>query len=130
MPELDKVLETEYSENFDKLRKNRMLMSFYKYGPVRDNYKSRNVDAIRSLERRLEAYRMTGNTEYLIDVANFAMIEFMYPQHTSAHFEPTDSDKSPGLAGLSVNEIKQLQGTGAVQRETIRTLRRTLCHRD
>ena len=42
---------------------------------------------------------MTHNKEYLVDVANFALIEYKYPSYPDATYTPTDSDKSPGLAG-------------------------------
>ena len=32
------VKKSEYSEEFDNLRKNRIMVSFYKYGPARDNF--------------------------------------------------------------------------------------------
>lgn len=103
---LDKILQTEYSEKFDSLRKKAMQMSYYKYGKVKDNYKSyKLVSAIGSLEMRLREYQKTGNAEYLIDIANFAMIEFMYPQHKDSHYKPTDGGIA--LDGMSVNEIKE-----------------------
>lgn len=91
------ILKTEYSEDFDAKRKNRMVMSYYKYGHVRDNYQSCKVDAVKTLEQRLALYKKTGNTEWLVDVANMAMIEYMYPQHPEAHFRATSSEESPGL---------------------------------
>jgi hypothetical protein len=83
-------------------------MSYYKYGAVKDNYQQRLIKGIESLEKRLDAYKRTGNTEFLADIANFAMIEFMYPQHPKAHFEATDSNKSPGIVGMSINQLKEL----------------------
>ena len=107
MMEFDKILSTEYSSDFDKKRKNRMIMSYYKYGPIKINYgDSRLVNSIDSLKVRLAKYEETGNTEFLADIANFAMIEYMHPQHPNAHFKATDSDESPGLVGMSINEIK------------------------
>lgn len=102
------ILKTEYSLEFDELRKNRMATSFYKYGPVKENYGGKLVDCIENLIIRLEKYNETGNAEYLADVANFAMVEFMYPQHPKAHFKATDSDKSPGLTGMTFREIEAL----------------------
>lgn len=103
MPTPADILATEYSEpfdalrlartghplhaEFDGLRRNRMLMSFFKYGPLQTNYSERLIDSIKSLVRYLEKYQRTGNTEYLVDVANFAMIEFMAPQHPLSHFD-------------------------------------------
>ena len=86
---------TEVSQPFVQGMADRMAVSFYKYGPVAEGYPDR-VDAIASLKQRLDRYAQTGNTEWLMDVANFAMIEFMRPRHPQAHYRPTDSKESPG----------------------------------
>ena len=107
MAKIDKILETEFSGEFISLMKNRMVASFCKYGPVAENCgrKEQTIDEIKSLKKRLELYEKTGNTEWLVDVANFAMIEFMFPRHEKAHFKATDSDESPGVEGLTIREI-------------------------
>ena len=87
--------ETEFSPDFIVKMLNRMLVSFHKYGKVSDAYPEK-VDAIASLIKRLELYHETKNTEWLVDVANFAMIEFMFPRHSEAYFKGTDSNASPG----------------------------------
>ena len=99
----------EYSEEFDKLRKNRVEVSYYKYGSAADNFGSdlRLVDAIKSHDKCLEKYKNTGNIEYLLDAANYLMFEYMYPQHPNAHFRATGSDESAGIAGVSINEIRR-----------------------
>lgn len=89
------VPSSEFSRVFSQGCCDRMGMSFYKYGPVAQAYPHR-VDAIASLKKRLERYEETGNTEYLMDVANFAMIEFQHPRHPEAHFKAEDSKASPG----------------------------------
>jgi len=89
------IPETEYSAQFLDGMVNRMAVSFCKYGRVADAYPHK-VNALDSLRLRLEKYAETGNTEYLMDVANFAMIEFMHPKHPGAFFRGTDSDGSPG----------------------------------
>lgn len=91
------VPDTEFSFKFVKGMQDRMAMSYFKYGAVADAY-PKKVDAIGSLKMRLEKYAETGNTEFLIDAANFAMIEFMHPRHPEAFYKPTDSDESPGRA--------------------------------
>ena len=100
----------EYSETFDTLRKNRIKNSFYKYGSAAKNYGNGYVQAIPTLERCLEKYKETGNTEYLCDLANYAMFEFMYPQHPKAHFRATKSEESAGIVGLSVREAESFHG--------------------
>lgn len=105
------ILKTEYSERFDVLRKNAMETSYYKYGPLKKNYKEYScMDAVGNLKRRLEEYEKTGNTEFLVDVANFAMIEFMYPQHKDAHYKATDSG-AVDTVGFGVNEVNREAGS-------------------
>ena len=85
--------KTEYSPKFWAGMLNRMAVSFHKYGPC----KKSTADMIGNIRARLAKYEATGNTEYLMDAANFAMIEFMHPKHPEAHFEATDDKGSPGL---------------------------------
>jgi hypothetical protein len=98
------ILKTEYSTKFDELRKNRMVVSYHKYGPLSENYGEKLVSAVDNLVKRLELYKETGNTEYLCDVANFAMIEFMFPQHPKAHFN--NLSESPGLGGMTYRDLE------------------------
>jgi hypothetical protein len=104
----ESILKTEYSTEFDEIRKRRMVVSFYKYGPISTNAGQRLVDEVASLKDRLQLYIDTGNLEYLADVANFAMIEFMYPQHESPKFIAAD-DKGPGVVGMSIREIERFK---------------------
>lgn len=109
MTEYEKILSTEYSDKFDKLRKDMMVTSYYKYGPLKTNSTEKLTNIIASLEKRLKAYKDTGNTEFLADIANFAMIEFMHPQHPTTYYKATDSNESPGIVGMSTNEIKRFK---------------------
>ena len=102
------ILQTEYSIEFDKLRQNRSVTSFYKYGPIAVNYGEKLTDSLGTMELCLNKYKKTGNTEYLVDAANYLMFEFMYPQHKDAHFKPTDSSESAGKVGSCVKEIELL----------------------
>ena len=96
------ILKQEYSEEFDKLRKSRVEVSYYKYGAARDNFGAGRVDAIGSLELCLDKFRKTGNTEYLLDVANYAMFRYMYPL-PGEYFKATDSKDSAGTVGTPIN---------------------------
>lgn len=102
----ESILKTEYSERFDEIRKKAMINSFYKYEPVKDNYgKYKCMDALGNLLKRVEKYKETGNTEFLADAANFAMIEFMNPSIKGAGYHPTSTDACD-IVGFSVNEIR------------------------
>lgn len=73
-------INNEYSTEFDKLRKSRVEVSFYKYGAARDNFGSGRVDAIGSLELCLEKFKKTGE-----------------------YFKTTDSSESAGTVGTPIN---------------------------
>ena len=98
---MSEIMKAEYSEEFDKLRKNRVGASYFKYGPARKNFGEGRVDAIGSLELCLEKFKKTGNTEYLCDVANYAMFRFMFPM-PDEYFRATDSSESAGVVGVPV----------------------------
>ena len=85
----------EVSELFLDGMRARMAVSRYKYGLVADAYPEK-VNAIATIALQLEKYAETGNAEFLMDAANYAMIEFMHPSHPHAFFAGTDSDQSPG----------------------------------
>lgn len=99
---MEDVLRSEYSEEFDKLRKSRVVQSYYKYGPSRKNFREGRVDAIGSLELCLEKFKKTGNVEYLCDVANYAMFRYMFPM-PGEYFKATGSDESAGVVGTPIN---------------------------
>lgn len=89
------VPTSEFSIPYVQGMADRMGFSYGKYGEVAKAYPEK-VNAIESLKQRLKRYEEDGNTEWLMDVGNFAMIEFMHPRHPQAHYRPTDSKESPG----------------------------------
>jgi hypothetical protein len=99
----DLVLKTgncppeQYSEQFLQGMINRVAISWHKYGPSRLNT---NVDWVASALVRIQKYQETGNSEWLIDAANYCMIETLYPRHPNAHHRATDSHESPGRIDL------------------------------
>jgi predicted MPP superfamily phosphohydrolase len=89
------LLSRDTSRRFHDLMDSAMLVSGMKYGAVAAAYPQK-VNAIESLQKRLKQYALTGNVEFLVDAANFAMIEFMHPSHPEAHYRATDARESPG----------------------------------
>ncbi len=92
----------DYSEQFDKERQYRVEVSYHKYGSARKNFGEGRVDAIATAERCLEAFKKDGNTEHLVDAANYLMFRFMYPM-PGEFFKPTDSSGSVGTVGTPIN---------------------------
>ena len=78
-----------------------MAVSFHKYGRIRKNLKWREnptgkIDSLACARQRLDKYEETGNSEFLMDAANFCMMQFTCPRDND-FFTATDSDGSPGL---------------------------------
>lgn len=99
---MNDILKQEYSEDFDNKRKNRVEVSFYKYGSAKDNFASGRVDALKTAELCLEAFKKDHNTERLIDAANYLMFRYMYPL-PGEHFRATSSSESVGTVGTPIN---------------------------
>lgn len=96
------VIDIEYSTAFDKERKARVEVSYYKYGPARKNFAEGRVDAIATAEMCIDAFKKDHNTEHLVDAANYLMFRWMYPM-PGEKFEPTDSNGSVGTVGTPIN---------------------------
>lgn len=92
----------DYSDEFDRLRKNRVELSRIKYGPARENFGSGRVDALATAELCIEAFKKDRNTEHLVDAANYLMFRYMYPL-PGENFHATDSSGSVGTVGVPVN---------------------------
>lgn len=103
---MNEVLKREYSAQFDKERQNRIEVSYYKYGPARDNFGSGRVDAVKTAELCIEAFKKDHNTEHLIDAANYLMFRYMYPL-PGEFFKATDSSGSVGTVGTPINMEKE-----------------------
>ena len=94
----EQILKRDFSQPFVEKMKNAIEMSHYKYGWANKTYPEL-AQAYKCIRERLDLYEKTHNKECLVDVANFAMLEYLYPALQDSKYEPTDSDKSPGLAG-------------------------------
>lgn len=74
---------------------NRLGISYHKYGSFQQTFPEHRK-GVDNFGPRVELYRETGNTEWLLDAMNYLFIEFMCPSVEGAHFRATDSDESPG----------------------------------
>lgn len=91
--DIDELAKSQMSSRFVQLMTNRMVLGTLRYGRWQDN-KNNGVkyDRVGSIRKRLDLFEKTGNSEYLVDIANFAMIEFEVSDHPNLHFAPKDDD--------------------------------------
>lgn len=68
---------------FLQLMANRWIQGHCRYGSPhqRQKYLSR-------LKREVRAYALSGNQEQLINIANYAFLEWLKPENKKAHFDP------------------------------------------
>lgn len=100
-------IDREYNFEVDKMRQNRVAVSFHKYGPAAINFGEGLVKAKNSALMCIKKYEETKNKEYLLDAMNYLMFEFMYPSTDGVYFKATDSSESAGKDGISYNELKK-----------------------
>lgn len=87
LPSLAEIKDRVLVPEFDKLAYNRLVQGVYRYG---FNDANNNVDFIKGLKGKLAGYEKTHNTELLVDIRNYAMLEFKNPKYKDAYFESED----------------------------------------
>lgn len=70
----------EWSNEFIILMRNRCTVGVCRYGPVLED----PLAFIGRLKAKVAEYERTGNLDMLPDIANYAMFEFIAPQHPRA----------------------------------------------
>lgn len=114
------VPATEFDPEFVVNMMAAMMVSFHKYGRVDDAYPLK-FDAASDVRARMAKYRETGNKHYLVDAANFAMIESMHSgRKGGAQWGTNDAADSPGRTTASGHRLVQEANDGSrIMGETI-----------
>ena len=63
---------------------NRLFVGEFRYGPA-----ARRQYYFTRLKKEIVAYEKTGNAEHLLNVANYCVLEWITPEHSKHHFNPT-----------------------------------------
>lgn len=93
---LDEVLSKNFDESFITHMRNAMMMSFYKHQDKRGDGNINNYVGKISMDlllNELKAFNDDHNTEHMVNIANYAMVRYMFPQGDET-YTPTDSNKS------------------------------------
>jgi hypothetical protein len=92
-------------DGFVEKMKARMLVSYYKYGPLEKAYPHK-IDALDCLVLRLTKYEDERNSEHLVDAANYAMIEFMRPRTLFNSYASPRSYVGTRLGGMFTEAVR------------------------
>lgn len=85
------LLLTNWSTEFETLMRNRLAMGALRYGMIgHQKAKQSPFDVAGAVLPKLRAYHLTGNTEYLVDAANYLMLVFCIDPHPTKHFSALD----------------------------------------
>jgi hypothetical protein len=87
--ELAELQQSEWSAEFEKLMRNRLILGALRYGKIKAEGKPQ-YDRVSSMIKRLSRYQESGNKEFLVDVANICLLEFVECSHPKQHFHAID----------------------------------------
>lgn len=85
---VDELNETTWDKTFLEYMFNRLIIGRLRYGPKKPSAPA--YDYAGSIADKIKLYEETGNTEYLVDIANYCMLEFRHGAHPNKHFSATD----------------------------------------
>lgn len=92
--DLKKLEQTEWDLEFERLMRNRMLMGALRYATMSKKGvmagSGKHWDLLKPITAKLHAYGETGNSEYLVDIANYCMLAFRFDPHPKKHFAALD----------------------------------------
>lgn len=102
------IPKDHYSQEFLQKMVNSFAHGFYTYGHSdgRGRMATDKMAPMWNIDTRLKKYRDSKNTDFLVDVANYAMFEFMYPTLAGAYYTPTTEKQSPGSVLKNKRHIK------------------------
>jgi len=86
---LDELRLTEWSPEFEQLMRNRLIMGSIRYQRFNHPDKPKYV-RLGAIQKKFNLYLDTGNTELLVDIANYCLLEFVFGEHPYKHFHATD----------------------------------------
>lgn len=89
LPDLGELRRTEWSQEFECLMRNRLIMGAFRYAPINAPGKAKYAH-VENIERLVARYRETGNDECLVDIANSALLEYEEGDHPLKHFGALD----------------------------------------
>lgn len=85
----EELKRSEWSAEFERLMRNRLIMGAIRYGRLKAPGKPQ-YDRVASAIKRLAKYQETGNQEFLVDAANLCVLEFEEGIHPKKHFGAID----------------------------------------
>lgn len=90
---VENIETTEWSTEFEKLMRNRLIMGALRYGRMGHGQipvGKPTYDRCASIRQRLLNFEQTGNADWLVDIANLALLMFEERYHPHFHLRSED----------------------------------------
>jgi len=98
LPTYEEILESIQTPEFNRLADNKLIQGFYRYEKAGDCFKPKtNYDFLQAMKNKIARYEETHNLELLVDIANYARLEFRKPSFTDAYYENEDDTEHAPL---------------------------------
>jgi len=89
---IDALKKSEWSNEYELLRNNRMVMGAFRYGAIKQQDMFA-YDYIKECKRRIRLFEEDMNLEHLVDAGNMLMLEFIKGQKTGLKLVAVDDGK-------------------------------------
>lgn len=93
--DIEELRRTEWSSEFEQKMRNRLVFGAIRYGPMGHGGippGKPQYDRVASIRARLDRFERTGNAEWLVDIANMALLIYEERMHPNFHFRAVDGD--------------------------------------
>lgn len=104
---LSELRRTEWSSEFEEYMRSLLVIGAIRYGRMGDPFKAK-YDYPEAMVNRVKLYQKTGNLEWLVDVANFAMLEFVDGDHPRRHVRTVEIGEEGTGVGDSASAVRVL----------------------
>ena len=92
-PDFERLMRARsvvFSDEFARLMRNRLIMGALRYSTMAEKrLKPHRWDLLGAMTKKMDLWRSTGNTEALVDAANYLLLEFEIGRHPKRHHSPT-----------------------------------------
>lgn len=104
MPSYEEISESVAMPYFDQLAHNKLIQGFYRYeDPEKPFVDGTNYDFIQAMKNKIKRYEETHNLELLVDISNYAKLEFRKPKYVDAYYYNEDDTEHAPLKS-EINE--------------------------
>ncbi len=98
IPPLEDLKQTEWDPQFEQMMRNRLIMGAIRYETFAEKKYQKYAYAEEGI-KKIAAYLITGNMEFLVDAGNYCLLEFKFGQRNNRHLQIMDDSEHASYLG-------------------------------